>query len=123
MLARDLRCIDAHVHLGNLVFHRSAAEAVVHYEVAVRFVEQALGADFDGFLVWGFIYNRPALRALHAYGLCLWRLGRVVEAKAAFLRVVAMNPNDNQGVRFLLADLEAGRDWEAIRSDDLAVLH
>ncbi len=35
-LLRDLRCIDAHAHLGNLAFDRAPEEAVLHYEVGVR---------------------------------------------------------------------------------------
>ena len=39
----DLRCLDAHAHLGNLVFDRSPDEAIRHYEVGVRIGELSLG--------------------------------------------------------------------------------
>lgn len=52
------------------------------------------------------------MRALHGRGLCLWRLGQVTEAREVFVSMLALNPNDNQGARFLLADLEAGLSWE-----------
>jgi hypothetical protein len=46
LLEMDLRCLDAHAHLGNLWFDGSAAEALRHYEVGVgiRFVLPAVHA-------------------------------------------------------------------------------
>jgi len=120
VLGADLRCIDAHAHLGNLVFERSPERAIVHYEVGVRIGELSLPAGFDGLLVWGRLYNRPFLRCLHGYGLCLWRLGRVAEAQQVFERILSLNPNDNQGVRFCLEDLRHGRSWEEMQEREEA---
>ncbi len=64
-LATDLRCIDAHAHLGNLEFDRWPERAMVHYEVGIRIGELSLPVGFDGLLLWGRIYNRPFLRCLH----------------------------------------------------------
>lgn len=111
-LAIDLRCIDAHAHLGNHVFQRSPERAILHYEIGMRIAELSLPAGFDGFLAWGPIYNRPYLRCLHGYGLCLWRLRRLSEATQVFERILSLNPTDNQGVRFCLHDLQHGRSWE-----------
>jgi hypothetical protein len=111
----DLRCLDAHAHLGNLVFEDDPGQAIRHYEVGVRIGELSLGADFDGLLPWGLVDNRPFLRCLKGLGLCLWRLGRHQDARAVFVRMLWLNPTDNQGARFLLGDLEAGRDWEDAR--------
>ena len=63
----DLRCLDAHAHLGNLVFDHRPGDAIRHYEVGVRIGELSLGADFDGLLPWGHIDNRPFLRCMHGY--------------------------------------------------------
>jgi hypothetical protein len=115
---RDLRCLDAHAHLGNLVFDRCPEQAIVHYEIGVRIGELSLPAGFDGVLAWGNLYNRPFLRCLHGYGLCLWRLGRTGEAVSVFERILALNPNDNQGVRFCWHDVRAGRTWEAAQQHD-----
>jgi hypothetical protein len=49
----DLRCLDAHAHLGNFVFDSSAKEAIRHYEVGARIGELSLGPDFRGLLPWG----------------------------------------------------------------------
>jgi hypothetical protein len=81
--------------------------------VGVRIGEMTLGAEFDGVLPWGLIDNRPFLRCLHGYGLCLWRLGHVAEAAPVFERMLWMNPSDNQGERFNLASVRQGREWSA----------
>ncbi len=107
----DLRCLDAHAHLGNLEFDSAPQRAIRHYEIGVRIGELSLGAGFDGVLLWRMIDNRPFLRCLHGYGLCLWRLGQFKEALAVFERNLWMNPPDNQGVRMLVEDVRAGRAW------------
>ena len=76
------------------------------------FQEVSLPPGFDGILSWGMVDNRPFLRCLHGYGLSLWKLGRADEAKRSFERQLAFNPPDNQGVRFLLEELKAGKPWE-----------
>jgi len=113
----DLRCLDAHAHLGNLVFDCSPAEAIRHYAVGVRIGELSLGVDFAGVLPWGHIGNRPFLRCLHGYGLCLWRLGRVEEAERVFERMLWLNPSDNQGVRVLIEAVSAGIAWQACENE------
>lgn len=108
----DLRCLDAHSHLGNLVFDYRPQDAIRHYEVGLRLGELSLGDGFNGVLPWGLIDNRPFLRCKHGYGLCLWRLGRFEEAERVFERKLWMNPSDNQGVRFLIDEVKAKTPWE-----------
>jgi tetratricopeptide (TPR) repeat protein len=111
MLEADMRSLDAHAHLGNMVFRTSPRWALSHYEVGVRIGELSLGADFDGVLAWGLIDNRPFLRCMQGYGLCLWRLERWEEAERVFERMLWMNPSDNQGIRGLLPDIRARGAW------------
>ena len=108
----DLRCLDAHAHLGNAVFDDSPEIALRHYEVGLRIGELSLDDAFDGVLSWGLIDNRPFLRCLHGYGLCLWRLNRRDEAAALFRRILWLNPADNQGIRFLAHRLASGESWQ-----------
>jgi len=118
LLAVDLRCLDAHAHLGNAAFHSplsfDAEKALRHYEVGVRIGELTLGAEFADVLPWSRLDNRPFLRCLHGYGLSLWRLGRRADALAVFQRMLWLNPSDNQGARALLRDCGAGLEWEEI---------
>jgi hypothetical protein len=112
VLAADLRCLDAHAHLGNLLFDGNPGDALRHYQVGVRIGEFSLGEAFEGVLPWGLVNNRPFLRCLKGYGLCLWRLSRLEEAAHVFARMLWMNPSDNQGVRGLLPAVCAGERWE-----------
>ncbi len=118
VLCADLRCLDAHAHLGNLDFERSPERAIVHYEVGIRIGELSLPVGFDGLLKWGRIHNRPFLRCLHGYGLCLWRLGKFAEAQRVFERMLALNPTDNQGVRFCWEDVRQRRTWEEMQEPE-----
>ena len=108
----DLRCLDAHSHLGNLAFDHSPQDAIRHYEVGLRIGELSLEEEFADLLPWGFIDNRPFLRCVNGFGLRLWRLGRFEEAESIFDRMLWMNPTDNQGVRFLIDEVKAKTAWE-----------
>jgi tetratricopeptide (TPR) repeat protein len=114
----DLRCLDAHSHLGSFVFDSMPEVALRHYEVGLRIGELSLGPSFDGLLHWGLIDNRPFLRCMHGYGLCLWRLGRFEEAEQIFDRMLWLNPSDNQGVRFLIDDVKARIPWEECQDEE-----
>ena len=96
----DLRCLDSHSHLGHLVFDYYPQDAIKYYETGLRIGELSLGDDFTGVLAWGFMDNRPFLRCMQGYGVCLWRLGRFEEAEHIFNRMLWLNPTNNQGARF-----------------------
>jgi len=40
-------------------------------------------------------------------------------AGEVFRRMVWLNPRDNQGARFMLGDVEAGRSWEEAQADEV----
>lgn len=120
LLSQDLRCLDAHAHLANFTFDHLPRLALRHYRVGVEIVKQSLPAGFNGVLPWGRFENRPYLRCLHGYGLCLWRVGQTKEALAVFEQMLWLNPTDNQGVRELREDLRAGRDWKDVSAAEAA---
>jgi hypothetical protein len=111
LLVKDMRCLDAHAHLGNMFFDEQARTALDHYQRGVRIGELSLGEKFEGVLPWGMIDNRPFLRCLNGLGLCLWRLERFEEAEGVFIRLLWMSPSDNLGVRFLLPQVRAKKSW------------
>jgi hypothetical protein len=108
----DLRCLDAHSHLGNFAFEHTPQHAIQHYEIGLRIGQLSLGDDFNGVLPWGLIDNRPFLRCMHGYGLCLWRLGRFDEAQHVFHQMLWLNPSDNQGIRFLVDEVKSKKAWK-----------
>jgi hypothetical protein len=107
----DLRCIDAHAHLGHFTLDAEPQMAIRHYEVGMRIGELSLPSGFDGLLPWPNIDNRPFLRCMHGYGLSLWRLKRFREAAKIFERMLWLNPSDNQGIRFLIDDVKDEKSW------------
>jgi tetratricopeptide (TPR) repeat protein len=93
-------------------FEHRPKDALRHYEVGVRIGGLSLPLDFNGLLPWGHIDNRPFLRCLQGYGLCLWRLSRFDEAERVFERMLWLNPTDNQGARFLIGKVRAKMAWK-----------
>jgi hypothetical protein len=77
----------------------------------LRIGELSLGSLADGLLPWGWIDNRPFLRCMIGFGLCLWRLDRFEEAECVFDRMLWLNPADNQGVRFNVSRVRARQIW------------
>ena len=117
LLRQDLRCIDAHAHLGNLhmegYWGRPRPErARRHYQVGVAIAESALAPDGSDVTPKGLIDNRPYLRALHGLGLAAWALGDREEAERLFARLLWRDPSDGAGARFLLEDLRRGARYE-----------
>ena len=106
---------DAWVHLGNIRFEEGrVTEALAFYERGQAAAEaRTIGdpAHYPG-LFWGDVRSRPFMRALNGRARCLWRLGRRDEARQVFAWMLELNPNDNQGIRFLLADIDEGLSWE-----------
>jgi hypothetical protein len=111
LIDQDVRCLDAHAHLGSMEFDRKPAKAIAHYQRGVEIGRLSLGKDFSGVLPWGMIDNRPFLRCLHGFGLCLWRLGRFEEAERIFDELLWLAPSDNLGVRFVLPRVRARLKW------------
>lgn len=64
-------------------------------------------------LEWGWIENRPFLKAYHHKGLLTLDRGETEEAINIFNNLLSWNPNDNQGVRSILADIYVNnKKWD-----------
>jgi tetratricopeptide (TPR) repeat protein len=106
-------CADAYV----LLAEESTAldQAVELYRKGVEAGERALGRqafkDAAGHF-WGFFETRPYMRARAGLAQSLWEAGRHDEALAHYHDLLHLNPNDNQGLRYIMASglLELGRD-------------
>ncbi len=117
-------CADAHVLLAEETA-KDPEEAKELYEKGVeageRAVKQTLGEkvfEEDAGHFWGILETRPYMRARQGLALALWELGERREAIGHYQKMLHLNPNDNQGIRYLLASalLEEGLD------DDLGAL-
>ncbi len=89
-------------------------------ETALYAASIALGEDFQEFAgrFWGFVETRPYMRAKAALAEALWESGNFYPAMAHSREMLKLNPNDNRGIRHLLANYYL----ELEMVDDLALL-
>ena len=96
-------CADAYNLLADEA--KTPEEARELYIRAVEAGELALGPEgfeeFDGHF-WGFLDTRPYMRARHGLAMTLLQLGEEDAALEHFRAMLKLNPNDNQGIRYLL---------------------
>jgi len=96
---------DAYNGLAEVAISRgnfSAAED--DYRKAYEKAKARLGTeDKKSFAWWGELETRPYMRARHGLGLLYLEAGRFDEAIGEFKDLLWRNPNDNQGVRYLVA--------------------
>lgn len=59
-------------------------------------------------LEWGFLKNRPPLRAIQYMADLFWDRGKKEKVAELFRLLLRLNPNDNQGVRYEIAALYTG---------------
>ncbi len=100
--------LDAYHHLA-LTWHWEGKldKAGEVWRQGIEFALKLFPAHFsmkEDRLEWGFVENRPFLRIYHGHGLSLLRQGETEKAREVFENLVALNPNDNQGVRALLVE-------------------
>ncbi|HEY3777560.1 MAG TPA: tetratricopeptide repeat protein [Rhizomicrobium sp.] len=109
-------CADAYVILAEDT--PSAEEGLALCRQGVEAGEKALGRrafrdDVGQF--WGILETRPYMRARHGLAVRLWKTGAHEDAIAHFRDLLRLNPNDNQGIRYILLVclLVLGRDDDA----------
>jgi tetratricopeptide (TPR) repeat protein len=98
-------CADAYVILAEEEA-KTVEQAKEFYQKGVEAGKRALGKekfkDYKGHF-WGIIATRPYMRARAGLAQCLWELGQYDEAIKHYREMLRLNPNDNQGIRYVLA--------------------
>jgi tetratricopeptide (TPR) repeat protein len=116
-LALSEDCADACVVLAEAT--SSPEEACDWYRRGIEAGARALGDRLTTLAgeFWGHLETRPYMRARLGLAQILRALGKDDEALSHYRELLRLNPNDNQGVRYLLAPalLERGDDKEAGR--------
>lgn len=110
------QCADAYVLLAEETTS-TPDEAIDLYRKGMEAGEKALGrAAFKNDVghFWGILETRPYMRARCGLAQALWVAGQHEEAIGHYRELLRLNPNDNQGNRYLLAAclLELERDPE-----------
>jgi tetratricopeptide (TPR) repeat protein len=102
---RDPTYADGYNHLANIVWRNGDWEqAESLYRKALNLAEPEVKNVPRG-AFWGILESRPYMRALHGLGLTIWEKGRLAEAKDVFIKMLKLNVNDNQGVRYLIGSI------------------
>jgi len=116
-------CADAYVLLAEETA-RSVPEAIDIYRKGVEAGELALGEEafeHDVGYFWGLLETRPYMRARHGLAQALWAMGEREDAIAHYRDMLRLNPNDNQGIRYLLAacllEMERDDDLDSLLAD------
>jgi tetratricopeptide (TPR) repeat protein len=97
-------CADAYVILAQAA--AEPADELELYRKGVQAGERALGKktfESEEGNFWGILETRPYMRARGGLAQCLWESGQHDEALAHYRALLKLNPNDNQGNRYLLA--------------------
>jgi tetratricopeptide (TPR) repeat protein len=80
-------------------------ESAEYYTNGIEVFQKAYGENFfkenTGYF-WGILETRPYMRALAGLAHCLWELDARREAIDFYLKMLMLNPNDNQGIRYVL---------------------
>jgi len=110
-------CADAYVLLAQETA-RDLDQEIELYRQGVEAGEEAIGrAAFrdDVGRFWGLLETRPYMRARQGLAQTCWDKGLHDEAVTHYRDMLRLNPNDNQGIRYLLLDclLILGRDDDA----------
>ncbi len=101
-LELDPQHADAHNHLGIVSLEaRKLKAAEQHFRAAIDGGQRHLERDGTE-AHWGFVANRPYLRGLANLALVFVEQKKWAEALAIHKQMLKLNPNDNQGVRYLI---------------------
>lgn len=105
-LELDPNNADAYNYLASI--EKDIDKAIMQYEKAIKAGEKTLGKKFfkeeKGYF-WGMLETRPYMRAKAGLADCLYAKKEVDKAIEIYEEMLELNPNDNQGIRYLLSTL------------------
>lgn len=105
-LELDPNNADAYNYLASI--EKDIDKAITQYEKAIKAGEKTLGKKFfkeEKEYFWGMLETRPYMRAKAGLADCLYAKKEVGKAIEIYEEMLELNPNDNQGIRYLLSTL------------------
>ena len=119
VLKQDPKYIDAINGLGSIALEQGKlGEAEKHYRKAYQLTLEKFGGKLPESIEWEILSNRPYLRAMHGLGLALWRQEKTDKALRIFRKMLKLNPNDNQGIRFIIPAIKTGKSWDEFMEEE-----
>lgn len=95
--------MDGHAHLGIFLLEQDEPRrAMDAFMQGFTIGEKAIPSDYHGLIEWADLNNRHFLRAAHGVASCYRILGQRRKAVGVMEKILAWNPNDNQGVRHII---------------------
>lgn len=111
--------IDLHAHLSFSFLQQDKPQKALDAALAGLTVGNRLIPDsFTGIIEWSHVQNRPYLRAMQGAMLAYVRLRRHKDVVILIDKMLAYNPNDNQGCRYLLGS-EVLRSGDNVRAENI----
>lgn len=110
-LELDPNNADAYNYLASI--EKDIDKAIKQYEKAIKAGEKTLGKKFfkeEKGHFWGMLETRPYMRAKAGLADCLYAKKEVNKAIGIYEEMLELNPNDNQGIRYLLSTLLLSKD-------------
>lgn len=110
-LELDPNNADAYNYLASI--ENDIDKAIVMFEKAIKAGEKTLGKKFfkeEKGHFWGILETRPYMRAKAGLAGCLYAKKEVDKAIEIYEEMLELNPNDNQGIRYLLSTLLLSKD-------------
>lgn len=105
-LELDPDCCEAYLVLEQELAE-DPIESIQYYDKAIAAAKRSLGEDFfkeNAGHFWGIHETRPFMRAQLYKAQSLWQIRRQSEAIDICWELLELNPNDNQGSRYILFD-------------------
>jgi len=113
-------CADAYVLLAEEEAD-TVGRSLELYQQGAEAGKRALGEAYfqeNAGHFWGLLRTRPYMRALEGMAACLWQMKLEDKALKVYQEMLRLNPNDNQGIRYLMINLLLGLN----RDDELSKL-
>lgn len=114
VLAGDPQHADALNGLGTVYFQEKRLDDAwsLHEKAekeALKFFKNKMPTHLD----WNSPHDRSLIRSMHSLALVSYRRGDTKDAAQRFNDLLKLNPKDNTGTKFLLADIKKGRKrWD-----------